>query len=142
MLRDRLLEPAGMDTVIADADDAADRLPPGHRYVLGRARAFDSRFDPAGVSSGYLGGSLRDAVAFARAHLPGGSVLTSEQRASLFRPEISTGEGRGYGLGWRTWPVFGSDQPMVWHSGAAPGYQASVVLLPEQERAVVVLQNV
>jgi CubicO group peptidase (beta-lactamase class C family) len=141
-LRDRLLEPAGMDSVITEADDAAVRLPPGHRYVLGLARSFRTGFDPAGVSSGYLGGSLEDAVAFARANLEGSTVLSARQRARLVHPEVSTGDGRSYGLGWRTWPVFGSDQPMIWHAGAAPGYQAGIVILPEQDRAVVVLQNV
>jgi hypothetical protein len=29
----------------------------------------------------------------------------------------------------------------VWHSGAAPGYQSAIILLPEQQQAVVVLQN-
>lgn len=142
VLRERLLEPTGMDTAITDADDAAERLPPGHRYVLGRARAFRTGFDAAGVSSGYLGGSLDDAVAFAQAHLDGSSLLSAEQRSTLVHPEVSTGDDRSYGLGWRTWQVFGSEQDMVWHSGAAPGFQASIVLLPAQERAVVVLQNV
>ncbi|MFB9849344.1 serine hydrolase domain-containing protein [Micromonospora andamanensis] len=142
VLSERLLRPMGMDTAVTAADDAADRLPPGHRYVFGEPTAFRSRFDPAGVSYGYLGGSLRDAVAFARANLDGGDVLSPAQRATLVRPEVITGDGRSYGLGWRTWPVFGGDQPMVWHSGAAPGYQAGIVLLPEQDRAVVVLQNV
>jgi CubicO group peptidase (beta-lactamase class C family) len=142
VLRTRVLVPMGMDTAIADADDAAERLPPGHRYVLGGARAFETDYDPAGLSSGYLGGSLDDAVAFARANLSGSDLLSAEQRAALAHPEVSTGDGRSYGLGWRTWEVFGSDQPMVWHSGAAPGYQAGIILLPEQDRAVVVLQNV
>ncbi|MFI7071231.1 serine hydrolase domain-containing protein [Micromonospora sediminicola] len=142
VLRERLLVPAGMDTAIVDADDAADRLPPGHRYVLGQPRAFRTAFDPAGLSSGYLGGSLRDAVAFVEANLDGSRVLTPDQRAALRHPEVVTGDDRSYGLGWRTWPVFGGDQPMVWHAGAAPGYQAGLVLLPEQGRAVVVLQNV
>jgi len=142
VLHGRVLEPAGMHTAITDADDAADRLPPGNRYVLGHARPYDTAFDPAGLSSGYLGGSLEDAIAFARANLRGSELLTADQRATLFHPEVATGEGRSYGLGWRTWQVFGSDQPMVWHSGAAPGYQAGLILLPAQDRAVVVLMNV
>ena len=35
VLRERILEPAGMDTAVSEAGDAAGRLPPGHRYVLG-----------------------------------------------------------------------------------------------------------
>ena len=142
MLRERVLDPAGMSTAITDGEEASRRLPPGHRYVLGRARPFRTPFDPAGLSSGYLAGSLEDAVEFARANLSGSDVLTPAERAMLVRPQVTTGTDRSYGLGWRTWPVFGADAPMVWHAGAAPGFQAAIVLLPEQDRAVVVLQNV
>lgn len=141
VLRERLFGPAGMESMITDQGTAAERLPPGHRYVLGRARPFRTSFDPAGVGYGYVAGSLDDAAAFARALLGAGDVLSDEQRRTLAAEQVSTGEDRSYGLGLRTWPVFGGDAPMVWHGGAAPGYQAAVVLLPEQQLAVVVLQN-
>lgn len=136
-----VLEPAGMDTAITTVEQFEQRMPPGHRYVLGGTRAFDTGFDPAGLSSGYLGGTLDDAIAFARANLTGSTLLDDEQRAALVEPQVRTGDDRTYGLGWRTWPVPGTDAQMTWHAGAAPGYQASIVLLPEQDRAVVVLQN-
>lgn len=142
VLEDRLLGPAGMDGVPADPAEAERGLPPGHRYVFGSARAFESRVDPATRAAGYLVGGLADAAAFARLQLRAGGLLDQEALGLLHGVEVETGEESGYGLGWRTWQVPGGDEPMIWHGGAAPGYQSVIALLPEQELAVVVLQNV
>lgn len=141
VLRRRLLASAGMETAVTSADPAFARIPPGHRYVFGRTRPFRTGFASAEVASGYLGGSLKDLVAFARANLSTSTVLTDDQRARLFAPEVATGERRSYGLGWRTWQVMGGREPMVWHAGAVPGFQTAIVLLPSRDRAIVVLQN-
>lgn len=140
-LRALVLQPAGMDSVPTDPAVAQENLPPGHRYVLGRPRSFDSRIDPATVAAGYLTGSIDDLAAFARTQLDGGSVLDDRARKLLHDPSVRTGDDSSYGLGWRTWHVPGTDQPMVWHGGAAPGYQSSIVLLSDRDLAVVVLQD-
>lgn len=57
----------------------------------------------------------------------------------MFRGDARTGPGQRYGLGWRRWPLDGTDISMVWHGGAKPGYFAAVILLPD--RAVVFLAN-
>lgn len=140
-LRELVLQPAGMDSVPTDPAVAQERLPSGHRYVLGRPRSFDSRIDPATVAAGYLTGSIDDLAAFARTQLDGGPVLDDRARGLLHGPSVRTGDDSSYGLGWRTWHVPGTDQPMVWHGGAAPGYQSSILLLPDRDLAVVVLQD-
>ena len=146
VLADRVLDPLGMQDAITSADQAEDRLPPGHRFVFGQAVGFSTPYDPAGVGYGYLGGTLADAAAFAQANLGSDPVvLSDEQREQMYRGDVETGDDMSYGLGWRRWPVreVGADSSadMVWHGGAAPGYQAMTVLLPEQDRAIVVLQN-
>ncbi|MGC4940733.1 serine hydrolase domain-containing protein [Kribbella sp. DT2] len=143
VLRTRLLEPLGAKDAITAPND---RLPPGHRYVFGQPVGMESPYDPAGVSYGHLGGTLRDGIAFAQAQLGGApKVLGPELLSATHRGEVATGEGLQYGLGWRRWPLkdFGvdSDQPVIWHGGAVAGYQAAIMLLPSQDRAVVVLQN-
>src|SRR5690606_22027360 len=75
VLAEQVLEPAGMDQAVTTPGRAADRVPPGHRFVLGHPRPFDSPYDPAGAAYGYLGGSLEDAVAFAQAHLGDSDAL-------------------------------------------------------------------
>ncbi|WP_344203231.1 serine hydrolase domain-containing protein [Aeromicrobium alkaliterrae] len=140
VLDERLLEPVGASSAVTGVVDEG-RLPPGHRYVAGRAVPFTTQIDPAGTAYGYLGGDLHDLAAFAQASLPGGPLLTDDERTRLTDPAVETGDDSAYGLGWRTWEVPGTGDPMVWHSGAVPGYQASIVLLPDRDEAVVVVQN-
>ncbi len=141
VLAERLLAPAGISTALADAPRAEQVLPPGHRFVLGGPRAFDTRVDPATVPAGYLVGSVNDLAAYARTQLPGGPVLGTTERTLLHTARVGVGDKSGYALGWRTSQVPGTDEAMIWHGGAAPGYQAAILLLPERDQAVVMLQN-
>lgn len=134
VLSERLLLPAQMSTTAAEAARAEQILPPGHRYVFGKARPFDSRVDPATVPAGYLVGSIDDLAAFARINLAGGNLLDEADRQLLHTATVRTGEHGGYALGWRTWHVPGSSEAMIWHAGAAPGYQSAILLLPERNR--------
>jgi len=149
-LRRDVLEPAGMDGAITDAASARKRgLPPGHQLLWGFPAAVADGFDDHGASYGYLGGDLNDLAAFASFHLRSGrtadgdTVLTPES-VRLMRQEgrlQPVGAGTGYGLGWR---VGGLDAPLdkaVWHTGATFGYSAMLFLLPEQNVALVLQQN-
>ncbi len=140
VLHQRVLDPLGMRTAITSADQARAARPRGHRYVFGRTVAFDAPFDPAGVGYGYLGGTVTDLAAFARAGLGGApEVLDNAQRDTMFQGDVETSSGKRYGLGWRRWTLPGSDVPMIWHGGANAGYWAQVILLPD--RAVVLMVN-
>lgn len=139
-LTDQILAPAGMTTALADGTTAERVLPPGNRYLAGQPVGFDTPIDPATVPAGYLVGSVNDLAGFARINLSG-QVLSEQERLELHGPSVTTGEDSSYGLGWRLWQLPGGDTPIVWHGGAAPGYSSAVVLLPEQDKAVVVLQN-
>lgn len=143
-----IIDPLRMTHSVTSPAQAAAELPKGHRYLLGRPVAWTTPFDPTGPSYGYLGGSVTDLAHFAMAQLAGGRFGSTR----LLEPEsverMHTGSARindthSYGLGWRD-DARNADlgTRTVWHGGAAPGYQAALVLLPEAERAVVVLQNV
>ncbi|MEV6276742.1 serine hydrolase domain-containing protein [Nocardia sp. NPDC051832] len=138
VLTEMVLAPLGMHSAVTDPE-GAQRVSRGHRFVFGQAVPFAAPFDPVGVGYGYLGGTVRDAAAFAAAGL--GGVLTEAQRAQKFEGEARTSAGNFYGLGWRRGTLPDTESPMVWHGGAAPGYFAHVVLLPDRSRAVVLLAN-
>ncbi|WP_262391256.1 beta-lactamase family protein [Nocardiopsis sp. CNR-923] len=99
--------------------------------------------DDAGVSYGYLGGDVGALTAFARTQLsdePG--VLDAEALAEARTGIVPVpGSEQQYGLGWRDTRLSELDEPIVFHGGATPGHAAMVVLLPERDRAVVLLQN-
>ncbi|MFD3415817.1 serine hydrolase domain-containing protein [Streptomyces cyaneofuscatus] len=146
-LREAVLDPLRMTGAVTTPAEAA-RLPGGHGYVYGRPAPAAPRFDPAGPSYGYVGGTVVDLAHFAVAHLNDGDFGGTK----LLRPasvrEMHTGAARisdthRYGLGWRD-----DDRNAdlgtrtIWHGGASPGYQATIVLLPDAGRALVVMQNV
>jgi CubicO group peptidase (beta-lactamase class C family) len=139
-LRASVLSPLGMTDAIADAADAS-RLPPGHRFSFGRARAFDTRFDTSGVPYGYLGGSLADLSRFAAAQFTAAPVLSADGMRLVHAGAVPVGDSHRYALGWRDDAFEDLGTRMVWHSGATPGFHSIVILLPEQKTAIVVLQN-
>ncbi|WP_026931592.1 serine hydrolase domain-containing protein [Glycomyces tenuis] len=141
-LREAVLDPLGMDGAVATAEDA-ESVPDGHTYVFGQTVAIDARFDPTGPSYGYLGGTVTDLAHFAMAHLGGGSpVLEAASVEQMHTGAAEISETSSYGLGWYANSRHdGLDTSTVWHVGATPGYSASVILLPELDRALVMAQN-
>ncbi|MEU8304410.1 serine hydrolase domain-containing protein [Actinomadura sp. NPDC048955] len=143
-LRQAVFGPAGMDGTVADAESVGRRkLPPGHQFFWGVPAATADGFDEHGAGYGYLGGDLDDLAAFASLQLRAGSPVLTAESARLMRQEgrVQGGAGTGYGLGWR---VGGLDAPLdtaVWHTGATPGYSAMLFLLPRQNVALVLQQN-
>ncbi|RKN38969.1 serine hydrolase domain-containing protein [Streptomyces hoynatensis] len=149
-LRESVLAPAGMDGAITGQGTARRRhLSPGHQLLWGFPAAIADGVDDDGAGYGYLGGDLHDLAAFASFQLRAGTtaegdaVLTPES-VRLMREEGRLqpgGTGTGYGLGWR---VGGLEAPLddaIWHTGATPGYSAMLFLLPDQDLALVLQQN-
>lgn len=137
-----VLGPLGMDSAVVTEGDAA-AVPDGHTAAFGRAVPVEARFDQTGPSYGYLGGTVTDLERFAAAQLREGSpVLSPESVAAMHTGGAVVSETVDYGLGWR---VDSRNEDLgtrtVWHTGAAPGYAAGVILLPELDRAIVVVQN-
>ncbi|WP_405803674.1 serine hydrolase domain-containing protein [Streptomyces sp. NBC_01187] len=149
-LKRSVLDPAGMDGAIVDQASARRRsLPPGHQLLWGKPAAIADGVDNHGASYGYTGGDLSDLAAFASFQLrsgrtAGGDAVLTPESAQMMREEGKlrpTGAGTGYGMGWR---VGGLDAPLddaIWHTGATPGYSAMLFLLPKQNIAIVVQQN-
>ncbi|MDA0563600.1 beta-lactamase family protein [Streptomonospora sp. S1-112] len=147
VLNERVLGPLGMaDAVTTPAQAAA--VPPGNRYVFGQPTAFtDAPYDPAGPSYGYIGGPVTDLARFAALHLngragDGAAPLERETLARMHTAQARLSPTYSYGLGWRV-DERNADlgTTTVWHGGAVSGYQAMVVLLPERERGLVLVQN-
>ncbi|WP_024874961.1 serine hydrolase domain-containing protein [Saccharomonospora piscinae] len=145
-LHDAVLDPLGMTGAITTAEQAHSRLPGGHGYVFGHPVGVSPGYAPAGPSYGYLGGTVEDLAHFAMAQLADGHdsarTLDPESAELMHTGAVRVGGTQRYGLGWRD-DTRNDDlgTSTVWHGGAVPGYQATIALLPEADRAVVVLQN-
>ncbi|QNS08403.1 serine hydrolase domain-containing protein [Streptomyces xanthii] len=149
-LRTSVLGPAGMNGAVADGSSArAQHLPPGHQVMWGMPAAIADGYDGHGAAYGYTGGDLHDLAAFAALQLrsgkaPNGERILSEESVRLMRTEGAlrpTGEGTGYGFGWRVGGLKAPLDRAIWHTGASPGYSAMLFLLPEQNQALVLQQN-
>nr|BFE38212.1 hypothetical protein GCM10010200_104630 [Actinomadura rugatobispora] len=143
-LREAVLAPAGMKGAIADAASArARRLAPGHQLLWGVPAAIADGVDDSGAGYGYLGGDLDDLAALASFQLRNARNVLSAESVRLMRQEakLHNGAGTGAGLGWRIGGLGAPLDGAVWHTGATPGYSAMLFLLPEQNLAIVVQQN-
>ncbi|WP_165777620.1 serine hydrolase domain-containing protein [Amycolatopsis antarctica] len=146
-LREHVLDPLDMDGAITSPEQAGG-LPDGHGYVFGQPAGLAPRYDRTGPSYGYLGGTVTDLAQFAMAQLDEGrhqstQVLAPASVKSMQRGDARVTDTQRYGLGWREDSrVAGDGTRAVWHAGASPGYQTMLVLLPELDRGIVVLQNV
>lgn len=139
-LEETVLTPLRMKHAVVSASDP---LPPGHRLAFGGAWEFDPGYDASGLPYGYLGASLDDLTHLVEAELDQGRYageqaldptavrLTQEPREDV--------EQDSYRYGWREDELDGVRT--LWHSGATPGYFASVLLVPGEDLGVVVLQN-
>ncbi|MEU5951667.1 serine hydrolase domain-containing protein [Streptomyces sp. NPDC047525] len=145
-LHEKILDPLGMEHAVAtERDFARERVAPGHRSVFGTPVPFDAPYDTSGVPYGHVGGSARDLARLALAELEGGTLhgrrlLSAKGIAETQRGHVDSSADR-YGLGWSVGTLKGTGERMVWHDGALPGHQAMVVMLPDSDRAAIVLQN-
>ncbi|MEV2253534.1 serine hydrolase domain-containing protein [Streptomyces sp. NPDC050147] len=145
-LHEKILDPLGMEHAVAtERDFARERVAPGHRSVFGNAVPFDAPYDTSGVPYGHVGGSVKDLARFTLAELGGGDlhghrVLSAKGIAYTQRGHVKSSTDR-YGLGWSVGTLKGTGERMIWHDGALPGHQAMLVMLPDSDRAVIVLQN-
>ncbi|MFG3259100.1 serine hydrolase domain-containing protein [Streptomyces sp. NPDC048172] len=145
-LRRTVLDPLGMrDAVATERDFRRERVPAGHRQIFGRPVSYDAPYDTSGTPYGYLGGSVRDLERFVLAEMGGGQVdgrrVLSARSTALSQRGLVDSSADRYGLGWSVGTLKGTGERMVSHDGGLPGYQSMVVMLPDSDRAVLVLQN-
>ncbi|MBR8742917.1 serine hydrolase [Nocardiopsis sp. MG754419] len=142
-MRDAVLEPVGMTRTFTTAEEARELgLAAGRRTLWGVPAPVPPQVDDGGATYGYLGGDLRALAAFDRLQLTEDPpILDTATLAEARTGSVRLSPERAYGLGWRDAPVPGVTEHVVWHGGSTPGHAAMILVLPESERAVVVLQN-
>lgn len=137
VLRDRLLDPLGMDDSGATEELAHD-LPPGHRQWWGRAVGYHPEFDESGAPYASVTSTLADLDRYARAQLGTLNGIPEKVRDRAQAPHVEASNDR-YGYGWSVTDIDG--ERVVHHTGATPGYFTHVLLVPDRGVAVVLLAN-
>lgn len=152
-LRERLLDPLGLDRAAGDASEAIlqaaavghVREDPDAPLAPTRTWAMARSNSPAGSR---LAMRAEDLIAFARLHLAGGRTPGGEellgagairemQHPQILLPEIA--QGTAWGLGWEMWQREGGW--VIGHDGSTIGQAALLRLVPSRGIAVAVLAN-
>jgi len=143
--RERIFEPLGMvDTELVRTERLASRLATG--YALGRRGPTPvPDEDWIGAGAGAIYSTARDLARYAEALVGGGSndrgsILDARTLATMFEPQFEPDSRlRGMGLGFFRRDVGG--HRVVSHDGILPGFNAELLVAPDDRIAIVGLTN-
>jgi len=136
-MRERILEPLRLGATGYDEPPAPARGHVQEGETEHRAVSVDS-YPAARRPSGGLWSTVEDVLRFAAHHLGGRGPLSEAARAAMREPQ-SHALGAGYGLGW--WIRDAGGRAALDHEGSVAGYQSILLLVPEEQVALVVLTN-
>jgi D-alanyl-D-alanine carboxypeptidase len=66
-------------------------------------------------------------------------LISASKQAMWTAAKLESGEGTGYGYGWRIGDLDG--HKMIWHGGATSGFSAALLRFPDDLLAVIILTN-
>jgi CubicO group peptidase (beta-lactamase class C family) len=144
-LREHVFDPLGMvDTDLVRSTGVAARLATGYRFDRRGPRPVPDR-DWIGSASGGAYSSTRDMARYARALLGGGAneygrILQPTTLATMFEPHFQPlSRVPGMGLGFFRADVDG--HRVVVHDGILPGFNAELLVAPDDDLAVFAVTN-
>lgn len=132
----------------SQAEAKQNGLAIGHRYWFAHpVAAPDIPVQSATLAAGQLISCAQDMAHYLIAHLNGGrygnaQVLSSEGINEMHRPEVEfreLGASMGYAMGWFVENV--GSVKVVSHSGNVPDFSSYMAIIPEQNKALVLLLN-
>ena len=145
-IQQHILDPLQMRNSYTSRVEAEQHgLPTEHRYWYGFPVAAELPFDRGGLGAGGLSSSALDMARYLGVYLndgrSGGTALVSPAGAAeLQRPGVPTGvDGGFYAMGWAVNRLHGV--ATVSHDGSDFGSHANVVLVPDHQWGVVVMEN-
>ena len=136
-----VFRPLGMGQMVADHTDSIivhrTRFYTRRDTVVLNAPYVDNSYKWAG--GGFIG-TTEDLVRFGTAHVEPGFLRPETLELLLTSQRTTSGEGTGYGIGWRSGT---DDQGRVWfgHGGSSVGGRASLLVYPGAGVVVAVLTN-
>ena len=141
----RILDLIGMDsaTMSVEAARATGLMSASHEFdgdEVVTAESYDFTGDPL-APSGSLKANVVDMGRYLSTQLnrgvaPNGTRVVSEANLTeTWRPVIDAGAGTFYALGWEV------DGDVIAHEGSYDGFTSILVMIPERQRALVVLTN-
>jgi CubicO group peptidase (beta-lactamase class C family) len=145
-VQQHIFNPLQMGNSYASGTEAVQNgLPTGHRYWYGFPVASELPFDRGGLGSAGLSASAQDMSRYLGLYLNRGRVgstalISPAGAAELQRAGVPTGlDGVSYAMGWDVGAAHGI--PTISHDGSGFDSHANVVLIPDRQWGVVVMEN-
>jgi hypothetical protein len=119
-------------------------LATGYRYWFGRPVPADLPDNRSNLPAGGLISSAEDMAHYLIAQLNEGrygqaTILSPEGIAEMHTPAVQRRGDMFYGMGWFVEPVNG--MPLIWHGGDGTNFHSTMVLAPEDQWGIVLLEN-
>lgn len=145
-IQQHVFDPLQMRNSYTSATEAMQHgLPTGHRYWYGFPVASELPFDRGGLGSAGLSASAQDMTRYLGLYLNQGrhgatALVSPDGAAELQRAGVPTGlDGVSYAMGWDVGSVHGI--PTISHDGSGFDSHANVLLIPDRQWGVVVMEN-
>jgi CubicO group peptidase (beta-lactamase class C family) len=145
-VQQHIFDPLQMRNSYTSGTEAVQHgLPTEHRYWYGFPVATELPFDRGGLGAGGLSSSAQDIARYLSLYLNDGrfgaiALVSPAGAAELQRPGVPTGlDGVSYAMGWTVSRLHGV--PTISHDGSGFDSHANVVLIPDRQWGVVVMEN-
>ena len=132
-----VLEPIGMDHTFVSDGEIHPAMATGHRPWFGTKRPLEEhRTDLGTAPQGGVVSSARDLARYMLMMMNGETdIISARAKAQMMEPASDTSPF--YGFGW----FLNLEDGTVWHSGASPGVETLLTMMPTEKKGVVVLVN-
>jgi len=144
-VREHIFAPLDMrQSFTAKAAAQPHGLAMGYRYWFGRPFPADLPDNRSNLPAGGLFSSAEDMTHYLIAQLNQGrygaaSILSPKGVAAMHAPAVRRRGEMFYGMGWYVVPVNGA--PVIWHGGDGTNFHSNMMLAPEGQWGVVLLEN-
>ena len=149
MINKLVCRPLGMnDTAVTLSPSQESRLVPGyamqekHGRLLLAVSAENWTFQDATAGAGALKSTATDMLKYLQANIEAGDAGLGPALAMTHKVRHKTDDDLiEIGLGWHTFKVPWSNEPIIWHNGGTAGYRSWAGFCPRRKLGVVVLSN-
>lgn len=148
LMQQRLFDPVGMPRATFDieaVETAPNHATPHDFLLTGETIPATFHYDPGIDPAGGVNASIMDLARFVQMQLARGAgidgqrVVSAENLAETWRPQIELYPGKSYGMGWFVEEYRGVE--MIWHDGDVFGFKSLLVLLPRANIGLALLSN-
>ncbi len=144
-IQDHIFAPLAMKhSFVSQTDAQRNGMATGYLWWFGVPFPANNPYPSDALPASFVISSAEDMTHYLIAQINNGtygdtSILSPGGIAELHQPAAPTGTGDSYAMGW----VVGTrhDQQVLWHGGDVSNFHSDMVILPEKNLGVIILDN-